>query len=601
MLGLKYNITGSKLEVLEQNSITQNSRNQFECEFEFSNEWEGLTKFCVFELKDKDSVCVEIKNNRCVLATTETEFSSLKTGVFGVSEEVTYTTNSTIVFLSSATTIDAITDEEVTKSLYEQFILDAVAIRNESKSYAECASKSVSQYPKVVEGKLYFWDVDSQGFTQTDFTDGLSAYEQSVKQGFEGDIDEWIESLKGEKGDTGEQGIQGEKGDAFVYSDFTEEQIVALKGEQGLQGIQGQKGDTGDTYELTDDDRQEIAKLSQEEVTNARTSFKGEVQDTLDERINTDVAMLLDRFNSATTIPYEGEDISTVNSYLGMTSDLKIQGNTIVDENGNIESVSGSVEIKSSGKNLYPYLTNYEQKTNNNSWVSFDGVTSFFQYSQYIKSGLLVNLKKGTYRVQYSSINTKNVQLMKIDTDQIIGSSFALEEDATVVFRCQVLDLDLPYYLENVMIEQSDTVTDYEPYTENVLTYENIELRRIDDTYDCIFNNQLIQRIGTREYLDGDLELENVLVDNDITYYILDEPIITQIDTSELKTYDGATYIATAGSEVKPIISARIPSDVGAVIAEVSETNSEIKSINETLIQELAIATQTIDTLLAAQ
>ena len=60
------------------------------------------------------------------------------------------------------------------------------------------------------------------------------------------------------KGDTGPQGIQGEKGDAFTYSDFTEEQLASLKGEkgdkgdkgdtgpQGIQGIQGEKGDKGD-------------------------------------------------------------------------------------------------------------------------------------------------------------------------------------------------------------------------------------------------------------------------------------------------------------------------------------------------------------------
>ena len=57
------------------------------------------------------------------------------------------------------------------------------------------------------------------------------------------------------KGDTGPQGIQGEKGDAFTYSDFTEEQLASLKGEKGdkgdkgdtgPQGIQGEKGDKGD-------------------------------------------------------------------------------------------------------------------------------------------------------------------------------------------------------------------------------------------------------------------------------------------------------------------------------------------------------------------
>ena len=71
----------------------------------------------------------------------------------------------------------------------------------------------------------------------------------------------------GERGPQGEQGIQGiqgpagPKGDAFKYSDFTEDQLAALKGpkgdkgdtgergpqgEQGIQGIQGPIGPKGD-------------------------------------------------------------------------------------------------------------------------------------------------------------------------------------------------------------------------------------------------------------------------------------------------------------------------------------------------------------------
>lgn len=52
--------------------------------------------------------------------------------------------------------------------------------------------------------------------------DGLSAYDVATRNGFVGDENEWLASLKGEKGD---QGVQGE---------------------QGIQGETGEKGDTGD-------------------------------------------------------------------------------------------------------------------------------------------------------------------------------------------------------------------------------------------------------------------------------------------------------------------------------------------------------------------
>lgn len=78
----------------------------------------------------------------------------------------------------------------------------------------------------------------------------------------------FIGNIKGPQGIAGERGLPGEKGDAFTYSDFTEEQLAALKGEKGEKGdtgAQGDKGEKGDTgaqgpaYTLTDADKASIA------------------------------------------------------------------------------------------------------------------------------------------------------------------------------------------------------------------------------------------------------------------------------------------------------------------------------------------------------
>ena len=58
---------------------------------------------------------------------------------------------------------------------------------------------------------------------------GLSAYELALQQGYEGDLESWLGSLKGEPG---AQGIQGEKGD---------------KGETGAAGADGKNGADGYT------------------------------------------------------------------------------------------------------------------------------------------------------------------------------------------------------------------------------------------------------------------------------------------------------------------------------------------------------------------
>ena len=57
---------------------------------------------------------------------------------------------------------------------------------------------------------------------------GKSAYEIAVENGFEGDVEAWLQSLKGEKGDKGDAGLQGPPG------------------VDGKDGGQGPKGDTGE-------------------------------------------------------------------------------------------------------------------------------------------------------------------------------------------------------------------------------------------------------------------------------------------------------------------------------------------------------------------
>ena len=67
--------------------------------------------------------------------------------------------------------------------------------------------------------------------------DGKSAYEIAVDNGFEGDEQAWLESLKGdkgEKGDKGDAGLQGPQGEQ------------GPPGVDGKDGGQGPKGDTGE-------------------------------------------------------------------------------------------------------------------------------------------------------------------------------------------------------------------------------------------------------------------------------------------------------------------------------------------------------------------
>lgn len=71
---------------------------------------------------------------------------------------------------------------------------------------------------------------------------GLSSYQIAVQQGFEGDENAWLTSLKGEKGEKGDQGAQGAKGDKGDKGDT---------GDQGAKGETGAKGDPGAAATIT--------------------------------------------------------------------------------------------------------------------------------------------------------------------------------------------------------------------------------------------------------------------------------------------------------------------------------------------------------------
>ncbi len=76
--------------------------------------------------------------------------------------------------------------------------------------------------------------------------DGKSAYEIAVEEGFEGDKDAWLASLKGDDGITPTIGSNG---------NWYLETVDTGKPSRG------EKGDKGDTYTLTAADKQEIAEL----------------------------------------------------------------------------------------------------------------------------------------------------------------------------------------------------------------------------------------------------------------------------------------------------------------------------------------------------
>lgn len=89
-----------------------------------------------------------------------------------------------------------------------------------------------------IKGVLSAYTNPLYGTLASELLRGYSAYNIAVMEGYEGTIDEWLESLigpKGDKGDQGDPGPQGKKGD------------TGLPGSDGEIGPKGDKGDKGDT------------------------------------------------------------------------------------------------------------------------------------------------------------------------------------------------------------------------------------------------------------------------------------------------------------------------------------------------------------------
>lgn len=82
-----------------------------------------------------------------------------------------------------------------------------------------------------------------RGVQGTRGSDGLSAYQIAIKNGFDGSVTEWLESLKGDKGDKGEKGDKGDRGDkgadgngAIDLSDYYRKEEVDKKLETAATG-----------------------------------------------------------------------------------------------------------------------------------------------------------------------------------------------------------------------------------------------------------------------------------------------------------------------------------------------------------------------------
>lgn len=264
---MKFLVKQQKIEVLEREVIASDQIAFVSVKFVFDGAWKTLHKVVQFtQCEETYNVVLGIDGTTCLLP-AELHPGAVKMSLFGYDAESDTTLRATTVPVTlhirpSGFVADGDTPIPPTLDLYTQLLkkLDekAAGLQNGKDGFS----------PKVkaeqMKSGVVITIVDADGETSATLhhgangekgTDGKSAYQIAVEQGYQGSESDWLSSLKGDKGNTGAKGNPGQDGadgkSAYAiavehgYEDSEEKWLLSLKGEKGDTGERGEKGDAG--------------------------------------------------------------------------------------------------------------------------------------------------------------------------------------------------------------------------------------------------------------------------------------------------------------------------------------------------------------------
>lgn len=267
---MKFLVKQQKIEALEREVIASDQIAFVSVKFVFDGAWKTLHKVVQFtQCEETYNLVLGIEGTTCLLP-SELHPGAVKMSLFGYDAESDTTLRATTVPVTlhirpSGFVADGDTPIPPTLDLYTQLLkkLDekAAGLQNGKDGFS----------PKVkaeqMKSGVVITIVDADGETSATLhngangekgTDGKSAYQIAVEQGYQGSESDWLSSLKGDKGEKGNTGAKGNPGQdgadgksAYAiavehgYEDSEEKWLLSLKGEKGDTGERGEKGDTG--------------------------------------------------------------------------------------------------------------------------------------------------------------------------------------------------------------------------------------------------------------------------------------------------------------------------------------------------------------------
>lgn len=227
----------------------------------FDGAWKTLHKVVQFtQCEETYNLVLGIDRTTCLLP-AELHPGAVKMSLFGYDAESDTTLRATTVPVTlhirpSGFVADGDTPIPPTLDLYTQLLkkLDekAAGLQNGKDGFSPKVKTEQMEFGVVIT------IVDADGETSATLhngangekgTDGKSAYQIAVEQGYQGSESDWLSSLKGDKGEKGDTGLQGERGEKGETGQQGEQGPMGEKGDpgdRGLQGVPGEKGEKGD-------------------------------------------------------------------------------------------------------------------------------------------------------------------------------------------------------------------------------------------------------------------------------------------------------------------------------------------------------------------
>ena len=236
---MKFLVKNQKIEVLEREVIASDQIAFVSVKFVFDGAWKTLHKVVQFtQCEETYNLVLGIEGTTCLLP-SELHPGAVKMSLFGYDAESDTTLRATTVPVTlhirpSGFVADGDTPIPPTLDLYTQLLkkLDekAAGLQNGKDGFSPKVKAEQMEFGVVIT------IVDADGETSATLhhgangekgTDGKSAYQIAVEQGYQGSESDWLSSLKGDKGDPGDRGLQG---------------IPGEKGEKGDTGADGKDG-----------------------------------------------------------------------------------------------------------------------------------------------------------------------------------------------------------------------------------------------------------------------------------------------------------------------------------------------------------------------